>query len=46
MMPDNNKEVFELTPEEAEWVRVEHPLYYKNLQRKIREGTARVTTDA
>ena len=41
MTPDNNKEVFELTPEEAEWLK-KYPANYAILQRKIREGTARI----
>ena len=45
MSSSNNKEVFELSETEAEWLK-KYPANYAILQRKIGEGTARVTTDA
>jgi len=46
MSSSNNKEVFELSATEAEWLKEGYPANYAILQRKIGEGTARVTTDA
>ncbi len=37
------KKFFELTFDEAAWLRENHPGNYLNLQRMVREGSAKIT---